>query len=164
MGVVIRRAGITSPRLASGRTNAMDVKQLPCEIRSLLDRTGPKWPSGVAARSRLAVWQRVAGRRGESGPSRGPRLHPCPGRCRWCKEETSRLIEQEGAKWPRIRERIEAAATASLIETIVSQIAPPRQRRMPPGRLIGCTVAAPADRAIRLPVKRVLVDRRPGRL
>jgi hypothetical protein len=39
------------------------------------------------------------------------------------KEETSRLIEQEGAKVARQRARIEAAATESLIATMVCHAA-----------------------------------------
>jgi hypothetical protein len=76
----------------------------------------------VAGRSRLAVWQRV--KDGLAGLSLAEARGYIRARALTVvKEETSRLIEQEGVKASRLRERIEAAATSALIETIVEQIA-----------------------------------------
>lgn len=85
------------------------------------DRTAD-FAERVAGRSRLAVWQRV--KDGFTGLS----LAEAKGYIRAraltvVKEETRRLIEQEGANAGRLRDRIEAAATMALIETIVEQIA-----------------------------------------
>jgi hypothetical protein len=79
----------------------------------------------VAGRSRLAVWQRVVERIATLGPaeSRGYLRARAAG---IIVAETDRLIEQEGAAVARMRERIIGAATESLVETIVMQLA---QRR-----------------------------------
>ena len=75
----------------------------------------------VAARSRLAVWQRV--KDGLAGLSAAEARGYVRARSlAVIKEETRRLIEQEGAKVLRVREGIEAAATTSLIDTIVNQV------------------------------------------
>jgi hypothetical protein len=86
-----------------------------------VDRTAD-FAERVACRSRLAVWQRV--KDGFAGLSLAEARGYIRARALTVvKEETSRLIEQEGVKASRLRERIEAAATAALIETIVEQIA-----------------------------------------
>lgn len=92
----------------------------------------------VAGRSRLAVWQRVKDGLADLSPAEAKGYIRARA-LTVVKEETSRLIEQEGAKASRIRERIEAAATAALIETIVSQVA----------------AAQPADRITERPVTRI---------
>jgi len=79
----------------------------------------------VAGRSRLSVWQRVV--------DKLPTLSPTEARgyiraraVAVVLAETHRLIEQEGARVGKMRERIVASATQSLVETIVAQV---QQRR-----------------------------------
>jgi hypothetical protein len=79
----------------------------------------------VAGRSRLAVWQRVVGRIETLGPAES-RGYLRARAASVIVAETDRLIEQEGAAVARMRERIVEAATDSLVETIVTQVA---QRR-----------------------------------
>ena len=79
----------------------------------------------VAARSRLAVWQRVKDGLTALSPAEA-RGYVRARSVLVIKEETIRLIEQEGVRALRVREKIEAAATASLIETIVSQVSAAR--------------------------------------
>ncbi len=79
----------------------------------------------VSGRSRLAVWQRVADRLHclEPVEARGYiRVRAIA----IVEAETNRLVEQEGPRVGRMRERIVLAATNSLVETIVAQV---RQRR-----------------------------------
>lgn len=80
----------------------------------------------VAGRSRLAVWQRVSERLGSLGAMEA-RGYIRARSAAVIHAETDRLIEQEGAKVARIRERIVAAASASLVETIVVQVQQRRQ-------------------------------------
>src|SRR5262245_53011819 len=73
----------------------------------------------VAGRSRLAVWQRVMDRLGGLSP------HEARGYLRAravtvVREETDRLIEQEGVKVARLRRPIEDAALALLIHTMTT--------------------------------------------
>jgi len=90
-------------------------------LRPLLDRTA-EMAERVASRSRLAVWQRVKdelpnlARAEARGYIRARALSVV-------KEETSRLIEQEGVKVARHRERIETAAAEALIATMAGQLA-----------------------------------------
>jgi len=84
----------------------------------------------VAGRSRLAVWQRVAQRVAVLGPSES-RGYVRARAAAAIQAETDRLIEQEGPSVGRLRERIIAAATESLVETIATQHA---QRRSSPGQ------------------------------
>ncbi len=79
----------------------------------------------VAGRSRMAVWQRVVDRAGALvlTESRGYIRARAAG---VIQVEMDRLIEQEGPKVARQRERIIAAATQSLVETLAAQI---QQRR-----------------------------------
>ena len=75
----------------------------------------------VVGRSRLAVWQRVADRLGdlEASEARGyVRVRALS----IVEAETSRLVEQEGPRVGRIRQRIVATATQALVETIVAQV------------------------------------------
>ena len=75
----------------------------------------------VAGRSRLAVWQRVADRLGdlEASEARGyVRVRALS----IVEAETSRLVEQEGPRVGRIRQRLVATATQALVETIVAQV------------------------------------------
>jgi hypothetical protein len=85
----------------------------------------------VAGRSRMAVWQRVV--------DRLPGLTTAEMRgyvraraIAIIASETQRLIEQEGAKISRMRGEIIAAASHSLVETIVAQMA--QRRRSEPLR------------------------------
>src|SRR5262245_23185573 len=75
----------------------------------------------VAGRSRLAVWQRVM--------DRLPMLPPAEGRgylrargISVIREETSRLIEQEGPRVATYRGEIEEAAMQLLTEMILAQV------------------------------------------
>ena len=79
----------------------------------------------VAGRSRLAVWQRVADRLGDLSPTEA-RGYVRARALAVIHAETDRLVEQEGPRVARIREQIAAAATYSLVETIVAQV---QQRR-----------------------------------
>jgi hypothetical protein len=85
----------------------------------------------VAGRSRMAVWQRVV--------DRLPALSAAEMRgyiraraIAVISSETERLIEQEGARIARMRGEIIAAATNSLVETIVVQLS--QRRRSEPLR------------------------------
>jgi hypothetical protein len=75
----------------------------------------------VAGRSRLAVWQRVVDRVPTLGPAES-RGYLRARAASVIVAETDRLIEQEGATVARMRDRIIAAATDSLVETIVEQL------------------------------------------
>jgi hypothetical protein len=70
----------------------------------------------------MAVWQRVKDGLAEMGPveARGYIRARALG---VVKQETTRLIEQEGAKVARQSQRIESAATELLITTMVGQAA-----------------------------------------
>ena len=75
----------------------------------------------VAGRSRLGVWQRVT--------DRLPALPPAEARgylrargISVVREQTSRLIEQEGHKIASFRSRIEESAMQLLIEMISAQL------------------------------------------
>jgi hypothetical protein len=86
---------------------------------SAFDRTA-EMAERVSGRSRMAVWQRV--KEGLAGldpvEARGYiRARALP----IVKDETSRLIEQEGQRVARRREVIIRAATESLICTMVAQ-------------------------------------------
>jgi hypothetical protein len=75
----------------------------------------------VAGRSRMAVWQRVVDHLPSLGPSEARGFI----RARSAivvGQETDRLIEQEGAKVARMRERIIEGATEALIRTIAAQL------------------------------------------
>lgn len=76
----------------------------------------------VAGRSRLAVWQRVKDGLADLSPAEA-RGYIRARALTVVKEETGKLIEQEGSKVRRLRERIESAATSALIETIIQQTA-----------------------------------------
>jgi hypothetical protein len=84
----------------------------------------------VAGRSRLAVWQRVVDRIPTLGPAES-RGYLRARSASVIVAETDRLIEQEGAPVARMRERIIAAATQSLVETIVEQLAQRRASQAP---------------------------------
>ncbi|MCI0361040.1 MAG: hypothetical protein L0211_21375 [Planctomycetaceae bacterium] len=79
----------------------------------------------VAGRSRMAVWQRVADQLAGLGPSEA-RGYVRARAIAVVQIETGRLIEQEGLRVGKMREKIITAATESLVERIVSQI---QQRR-----------------------------------
>jgi hypothetical protein len=79
----------------------------------------------VAGRSRLAVWQRVVERIDTLGPAES-RGYLRARAASIILAETDRLIEQEGTLVARMRERVIAAATDSLVETIVVQLASQR--------------------------------------
>jgi hypothetical protein len=83
----------------------------------------------VAGRSRLAVWQRVMHRLPMLGPTeaRGYLRARAAGVVR---EETDRLIEQEGSKVARRRDRIDMAALDLLTRMIEAQL---EQRRLEGG-------------------------------
>jgi hypothetical protein len=84
----------------------------------------------VAGRSRLGVWQRVVERTATLGPTES-RGYIRARAAAVIQGETDRLIEQEGAKVARQRQQIIAAATESLVETIVAQL---QQRRTAHGQ------------------------------
>ena len=89
--------------------------------RTLLPDRTAEMAERVAGRSRMAVWQRVKDGLSEFRPleARGYiRARALP----VIKEETERLIEQEGAKVVRLRDSIVATATESLIRSIISQM------------------------------------------
>jgi hypothetical protein len=79
----------------------------------------------VAGRSRLAVWQRVTDKLAALGPTEA-RGYIRSRAIAVIHAETDRLIEQEGPRVGKIRERIIASATQSLVESIVVQL---QQRR-----------------------------------
>ncbi len=80
----------------------------------------------VAGRSRMAAWQRVHERMMNLGP-REARGYVRSRSISVIKEETVRLVEQEGAAVARRREKIEALALDMLVEMIVAQVS----RRQP---------------------------------
>ena len=75
----------------------------------------------VAGRSRLAVWQRVTDKLPALGPTEA-RGYIRARAIAVIHAETDRLIEQEGPRVGKIRERIVAFATQSLVESIVVQL------------------------------------------
>jgi hypothetical protein len=75
----------------------------------------------VAGRSRLAVWQRTVERTATLGPTES-RGYIRARAAAVIHRETDRLIEQEGPRVARQRAAIIAAATQSLVETIVAQL------------------------------------------
>jgi hypothetical protein len=83
----------------------------------------------VAGRSRLAVWQRVIARIDTLGPAES-RGYLRARAASIIVAETDRLIEQEGVAVARMRERVIGAATESLVETIVLQLAQQRAGRV----------------------------------
>jgi hypothetical protein len=91
-------------------------------FRSVLDRTA-EMAERVAGRSRMAVWQRVKDGLGTLAPLEA-RGYIRARAASVVKEETCRLIDQEGAKVARQRARIEAAAIESLIATMVGHAGP----------------------------------------
>jgi hypothetical protein len=90
-------------------------------FRSVLDRTA-EMAERVAGRSRMAVWQRVKDGLATLAPVEA-RGYIRARAVSVVKEETSRLIEQEGVKVARQRAQIETAATESLIATMVCHAA-----------------------------------------
>jgi hypothetical protein len=80
----------------------------------------------VAGRSRMAAWQRVHERLANLGPTEA-RGYVRARSIAVVKEETARLVEQEGAPAARRREKIEEIALDMLVEMIVVQVS----RRMP---------------------------------
>ena len=79
----------------------------------------------VAGRSRLGVWQRVMRRLPSLGPTEG-RGYVRARAIGIVRQETSRLIEQEGASLVVHRSKIEEAALRLLIETISTQLRQPK--------------------------------------
>lgn len=75
----------------------------------------------VAGRSRLAVWQRVASRAGTlyAAEARG---YLRARAVATVQAETDRLIEQEGPRVAKMRERIVAAALDDLVESLLVQL------------------------------------------
>jgi hypothetical protein len=80
----------------------------------------------VACRSRLAVWQRVMHRIDTLGPIEA-RGYVRARAAAVIEVETDRLIEQEGARVARVREKIIDSASEMLIRMIVTQL---EQRRL----------------------------------
>lgn len=80
----------------------------------------------VAGRSRMAAWQRVHERLAKLGPTEA-RGYVRARSIAVIKEETERLIEQEGSPVARRREKIETLALDMLVEMIVVQVS----RRIP---------------------------------
>jgi hypothetical protein len=83
----------------------------------------------VAGRSRMAAWQRVHERLALLGPTEA-RGYVRARAISVVKEETGRLVEQEGAPVARRSARIEAMALDMLVEMIVVQVS----RRSVPAR------------------------------
>jgi hypothetical protein len=81
----------------------------------------------VAGRSRIAVWQRVIDRLPQLGPIEGRGYLRARG-IGIVREETDRLIQQEGAKIADIRTQIEEAALQTLVEVITAQLRQPRHQ------------------------------------
>jgi hypothetical protein len=79
----------------------------------------------VAGRSRLVVWQRVMHRLPSMGPTEG-RGYVRARAIAIVREETSRLIEQEGAGLIVHRSKIEEAAMQLVIEAISTQLRQPK--------------------------------------
>ena len=79
----------------------------------------------VAGRSRMATWQRVQHKLPVLGPTeaRGYVRARC---ISVVKEETARLVEQEGAAVARRQAKIEQRALEMLVEMIVVQVTRPR--------------------------------------
>lgn len=79
----------------------------------------------VAGRSRMATWQRVQNQLPHLGPTeaRGYVRARC---ISVIKEETARLVEQEGASIARRQKSIEQRALDMLVEMIVVQVTRPR--------------------------------------
>jgi len=84
----------------------------------------------IAGRSRLGVWQRVVHRLPSLGPTEA-RGYLRARAIAIVREETSRLIQEEGAAVARRRSEIEATALDLLINMIGSQLS---QRTVRPGR------------------------------
>jgi hypothetical protein len=79
----------------------------------------------VASRGRMAVWQRVVERLPTLGPIEA-RGYVRSRAAAVVQQETTRLIDQEGASVARLRPAIEEAAIEHLICTITTQL---EQRR-----------------------------------
>jgi hypothetical protein len=79
----------------------------------------------VAGRSRLAVWQRVASRLPEMGPTEG-RGYLRARAISIVREETRRLIAEEGRTAAMLAQQIEASALAMLIESLSARMTQPR--------------------------------------
>src|SRR5262245_50719535 len=75
----------------------------------------------VAGRSRMGVWQRVMQRLASLGPTEA-RGYLRARAIAVVREETSRLVEQEGAAMARRRDQIEETAMNILINMISSQL------------------------------------------
>jgi hypothetical protein len=75
----------------------------------------------VAGRSRLAVWQRVMDRLATLSPAEGRGYLRARG-ISVIRDETARLIDQEGKKIAAHRSQIEEAAMQLLIEMISAQL------------------------------------------
>ena len=75
----------------------------------------------VAGRSRLAVWQRVLERLPTLGPTEA-RGYLRARAVSVIREETDRLVEQEGPRVAQHRQRIEEAALDALIQMILEQL------------------------------------------
>ena len=75
----------------------------------------------VAGRSRLAVWQRVLHRLPTLGPTEA-RGYLRARAVTVVREETDRLVAQEGAWVARHRQPIEEAALNTLIQMILAQL------------------------------------------
>ena len=84
----------------------------------------------VAGRSRLGVWQRVMHQLPSLGPTEG-RGYLRARAIAIVREETSRLVEQEGSSVARRRAEIEESALNLLINMISSQLS---QRTVRPSR------------------------------
>lgn len=80
----------------------------------------------VAGRSRMAVWQRVVHRLPELGPTEG-RGYLRARAVAVVREETSRLIAQEGLSAAAFRREIEDAALQTLTEVIAAQLGQARK-------------------------------------
>lgn len=98
------------------------------DLWSATDRTA-ELAERVAGRSRLAVWQRVVDRLPTLGPTEA-RGYIRARALAVVEQETGRLVEQEGAKVARQRERIAGQATDKLISAIIAQV----QQRKPAAR------------------------------
>jgi hypothetical protein len=93
------------------------------------DRTA-EMAERVAGRSRMAVWQRVSQRLGSLGAAEA-RGYVRARALVVIHDETDRLIEQEGQKLVRHRQKIVDLATGAIIRMIASQLEQKRlqQRR-----------------------------------
>jgi hypothetical protein len=97
------------------------------DLWSAMDRTS-ELAERIAGRSRLAVWQRVMHRLPALGPTEA-RGYIRARALGIVEAETQRLIEQEGPKAARQRERIVAQATDTLISAITEQVSQRRTAR-----------------------------------